>query len=140
MCVLPHRAGLPFFTARGIYFHQHSSDAAHDETVRARLVPHIRGGRARRDPNIYRTMASDETWRVVVVSQERGTKKNVSHSVGGFPDHEAALKAVKTFEEQANRATTNLAVLESPNGERLAIMPVDFRSTKIEKEEWMGLA
>lgn len=79
-------------------------------------------------------MTEEQTWRVVVVSQERGTKRDTSQSVGGFPDRDTALKAVETFEGQANRATTHVAVLESPNGERLAILPVDFRSTKIEPE------
>jgi hypothetical protein len=84
-------------------------------------------------------MADEQIWCVIVVSQERGTKKNVSQFVRGFPDRASAVKAAESFEKQPGNGANQVAVLESPSGEQLAILPVDFRSTKIEPE-WSGFA
>ncbi|MGA9418367.1 MAG: hypothetical protein WA431_08880 [Candidatus Cybelea sp.] len=49
------------------------------------------------------------------------------------------MNAAEAFEKEADGGTTHVAILESPSGERLAILPVDFRSTKIEPE-WIDFA
>ena len=74
-----------------------------------------------------------ETWDLIVVRQERGTKKDVSTSLGGFLDRESAIKAAEPFEAQAGRGGNLPITVESPDGTRLTILAMDFRATKVQK-------
>ena len=78
-------------------------------------------------------MDDSQLWDVIVIVQERGTKRNVSHSLGGFPDRESAVKTAQAFELDVSRPGARHATIESPDGGRLTIECMDFRATKVQK-------
>lgn len=81
--------------------------------------------------------SEEDRWTLIVVTQERGTKKEVSNSLV-FDRREDAVKAEEHLIAQAGRGGNLPITLETERGDRLTIMAMDFRRAKIEKF-WSGI-
>lgn len=74
----------------------------------------------------------ENKWTLTIVTQERGTKREVSTSIT-FDDRESAAKAEDHLCAQAGRGGNLPISVESQNGERITIVAVDFRRAKLSK-------
>jgi hypothetical protein len=78
-------------------------------------------------------MEQEESWDLIIIRQERGTKKETQATVGGFPDRESAVKVAEAVEAQASRGGNLTVTAEGPDGTRISILAQDFRATRVQK-------
>lgn len=81
--------------------------------------------------------SQEDKWTLTIVTQERGTKKDVSSSLT-FDSRESAVDAEKELVTQAGRGGNLPITVESENGDRLTILAMDFRRATISKL-WSGI-
>lgn len=75
----------------------------------------------------------EQSWDLIIVRQERGTRKEAQSTVGGFLDRGSAVKVAEAFEAQAAEGGNRPVTAEGPDGSRVTILADDFRATRIQK-------
>jgi len=76
--------------------------------------------------------APEPSWTLTIVTQERGTKREVFNSLH-YSGRESAVAVAAAIDGEIGRGPGHVIVVESPDGARLSFMAGDFRRTKLDR-------